>query len=193
MAEGQFVVRKKLKLSRCFFYRHKNAFQHHLLPGLTLILIFKNKLCHLFLLTLPNINETDTMKTNDEIISDLKGLVNILNDGKQGYESAAETTDSLELKAHIKVHGGNADDNDNGGVLGAVHRTWIDIKQAFAGNENKAILDSIITGEKAAIEKYDAYIADYTDHADHLTLLKKQRDGIQEDLNGIQSLKLQYS
>ncbi len=151
------------------------------------------------------------MKTNDEIISDLKGLVNILNDGKQGYESAAETTDSLELKAifrkdaleraayatelkaHIKVHGGNADDNDNGGVLGAVHRTWIDIKQAFAGNENKAILDSIITGEKAAIEKYDAYIADYTDHADHLTLLKKQRDGIQEDLNGIQSLKLQYS
>jgi len=151
------------------------------------------------------------MKTNDEIISDLKGLVNILNDGKQGYESAAETTDSLELKAifrkdaleraaytaelkaHIKVHGSNADDNDNGGVLGAVHRTWIDIKQAFAGNENKAILDSIITGEKAAIEKYDAYIADYTDHADHLTLLKKQRDGIQEDLNQIQSLKLQYS
>jgi len=151
------------------------------------------------------------MKTNDEIISDLKGLVNILNDGKQGYESAAETTDSLELKAifrkdaleraayatelkaHIKVHGGNADDSDNGGVLGAVHRTWIDIKQAFAGNENKAILDSIITGEKAAIEKYDAYIADYTDHADHLTLLKKQRDGIQEDLNQIQSLKLQYS
>ncbi len=151
------------------------------------------------------------MKTNDEIISDLNGLVTILNDGKKGYESAAETTDSTELKAlfrkfaleragyatelkaHIKVHGGNEDDNEGGGVLGAVHRTWIDVKQAFAGNDNKAILDSIITGEKGALVKYDADIADYTDHADHLALLKKQRDGIQNDLNQIESLKLQYA
>ncbi|MVN23039.1 ferritin-like domain-containing protein [Mucilaginibacter arboris] len=150
------------------------------------------------------------MKTNDEIISDLKGLVNILNDGKEGYQSSAEATDSVELKAvfekialeraayatelkaHIKVHGGDSD-NDSGGLLGAVHRTWIDIKQAVSGNDNKAILDSIVTGEKAALEKYDADIADYTDHADHLALLKKQRDGIQNDLNQIQALLIQYA
>ncbi len=150
------------------------------------------------------------MESNKEIISDLDSLVTILNDGKKGYESAAETTDSLELKAvfakyaleraayatelkaHIKMHGGNEDENETGGVLGAVHRTWIDIKQAFAGNDNKAILDAIVTGEKAAIEKYDGYIADYTDHADHLALLKKQRDGIQSDLKQIQSLEMQY-
>ena len=151
------------------------------------------------------------MESNKEIISDLNSLVTILNDGKKGYESAAETTDSLELKAvfgkyaleraayaaelkaHIKTHGGNEDDNETGGVLGVVHRTWIDIKQAFAGNDNKAILDAIITGEKAAIEKYDGYIADYTDHADHLALLKKQRDSIQQDLTQIESLKVQHS
>ena len=150
------------------------------------------------------------MKTNDEIISDLESLVTILNDGKKGYESAAQTTDSLELKAifekdaleraayaaelkaHIKVHGGN-DDNESGGVLGAVHRGWIDIKQAFTGNDNKSILNAIETGEKAAIEKYDGYIADYTDHADHLALLQKQRNGIQQDLNQIESLKSQFS
>lgn len=150
------------------------------------------------------------MKTNEEIVSDLESLVTILNDGKKGYESAAETTNSLELKAifekdalqraayatdlkaHIKVHGGN-DDNESGGVLGAVHRGWIDIKQAFTGNDNKSILNAIETGEKAAIEKYDGYIADYTDHADHLALLTKQRDGIQQDLNQIESLKSKFS
>jgi uncharacterized protein (TIGR02284 family) len=150
------------------------------------------------------------MKTNDEIISDLKGLVNILNDGKEGYESAAETTDSTELKAvfrkialeraayatelkaHVKTHGGDSD-NESGGILGAIHRTWIDIKQTIAGNDNKAILDSIVTGEKAAIEKYNTYIADYTDHADHLALLTKQRDSIQQDLSQIQSLLVQYA
>ncbi len=151
------------------------------------------------------------MESNNEIISDLNSLVNILNDGKEGYESAAKTTSSLELKAifaknaieralyatelkaHIKTHGGNEDDNESGGLLGAVHRGWIDLKQAITGNDDKAILDSIVTGEKAAIEKYDGFIADYTDHADHLALLKKQRDGIQEDLNQIESLKLQHS
>lgn len=149
------------------------------------------------------------MKSNEEIVSDLNSLVTILNDGKQGYESAAETTDSLELKAvfgkyaleraayaaelkaHIKQHGGNEDDNDNGGILGAIHRGWIDVKQAVTGNDNKAILDAIETGEKSAIEKYDGFIADYTDHADHLALLKKQRDGIQTDLTQIQSLQVQ--
>ncbi|MEX8548905.1 MAG: PA2169 family four-helix-bundle protein [Mucilaginibacter sp.] len=151
------------------------------------------------------------MKTNDEIISDLNSLVNILNDGKKGYDSAAETTDSLELKAvfekdsieraayaaelkaHIKTHGGNEDGNESGGLLGAVHRGWIDIKQAFTGNDNKSILEAIETGEKAAIEKYDGFIADYTDHADHLALLQKQRNGIQQDLNQIESLKAQFS
>ena len=149
------------------------------------------------------------MESNKEIVSDLNSLINILNDGKQGYESAAETTDSLELKAvfgkyaleraayatelkaHIKQHGGNEDDNDNGGLLGAAHRAWIDIKQAVTGNDNKSILDAIVTGEKAAIEKYDGYIADYTDHADHLPLLKKQRDSIQQALSQIESLKIQ--
>ncbi|RYY24616.1 MAG: DUF2383 domain-containing protein, partial [Sphingobacteriaceae bacterium] len=70
-------------------------------------------------------------------------------------------------------------------------RGWVDLKQAVTGNDNATILDTITTGEKAAIEKYDGFIADYTDHADHLALLKKQRDGIQSDLQQIQSLKAQ--
>ncbi|HKG06263.1 MAG TPA: hypothetical protein VKB19_07395 [Pedobacter sp.] len=37
------------------------------------------------------------MKNINEIRA-LKGLLNILNDGKEGCESAAETTDSPELK-----------------------------------------------------------------------------------------------
>lgn len=150
------------------------------------------------------------MKSNNEIISDLKGLVNIINDGKEGYESAAETTDSAELKtlfygfsieratyaadlkSHIATHGGESD-NESGGILGAIHRTWIDVKQAFTSHENEAILEAITTGEKAAIEKYDAVLADYTDHADHYNLLKKQRDGIQATLSKIESLSAQYA
>jgi uncharacterized protein (TIGR02284 family) len=77
-------------------------------------------------------------------------------------------------------------------VLGGLHRTWITIKEAFTGNVNEALIAAIETGEKAAIDKYDEYIADYADHADHLELLKSQRDGIHVSLNEIINLKGQY-
>lgn len=146
----------------------------------------------------------NTMENNNEIISDLKGLINILNDGKEGYESAAETTESSELKslflnfsaqraayadelkAHIAQHGGESE-NESGGVLGALHRTWIDIKQALTNKEDAAILGAIETGEKAAIEKFDKVLEDSLTHADHITLLQKQRTGIREALSEIET------
>lgn len=144
------------------------------------------------------------METNNEIISDLKGLVNIVNDGKEGYESASEATDSIELKAvflkisaqraafaielknHIAQHGGDSD-NEEGGILGALHRTWIDIKQALSSKEDAAILGAIETGEKAALEKYDKVLEDYASHKDHIELLQKQRTGILEALKEIET------
>lgn len=146
------------------------------------------------------------MEHNQEIISELKGLINILNDGKEGYESASETTESSELKslflnfsgqrvefaselkAHIAQHGG-ASENESGGVLGALHRTWIDIKQAFSSKEDRAILAAIETGEKAAIEKFDSVLENQAIHADHLALLQKQRTGIREALSEIETYR----
>ena len=145
------------------------------------------------------------MESNKEIISDLKDLLSIVNDGKEGYESSGETTENIELKgvflkfsvqragyaeelrAHIAEHGGDAD-NESGGILGALHRTWIDIKEALSSKEDAAILEAIVTGEKAAIEKYDKYISDYVDHADHIELLKRQRAGVQDALVEIEGL-----
>ncbi|HMI05318.1 MAG TPA: PA2169 family four-helix-bundle protein [Pedobacter sp.] len=147
------------------------------------------------------------MENNKEIISDLKGLINILNDGKEGYESASEATDSIELKGlflqysaqragfamelkeHIALHGG-VSDNEEGGILGVLHRTWLDIKQALSSKEDIAILSAIETGEKAAIEKYDNVLEDDSTHADHLSILQKQRTGILEALKEVETYRL---
>lgn len=147
------------------------------------------------------------MENNSEIISDLKGLINIVNDGKEGYESAAEATDSIELKGlflkysaqragyamelkeHLALHGGDSD-NEEGGILGVLHRTWIDIKQALSSKEDAAILAAIETGEKAAIEKYDKKLEDYSTHADHIELLQRQRTGILEALKEVETYRL---
>ncbi|TDE15271.1 ferritin-like domain-containing protein [Dyadobacter psychrotolerans] len=146
------------------------------------------------------------MGNNNEIISDLKGLVDIINDGKEGYESAADATDNPELKAlftkfstqragyaqelkdHIATHGGEST-NEEGGILGVLHRTWIDIKQALSSKEDSAILEAVTTGEKAAIDKFDAALENYVEHADHLGLLQKQRSGIAQALTEIESFQ----
>lgn len=144
------------------------------------------------------------METNKKVIEDLKGLVNIVNDGKEGYLSASEATDSVELrdlflrlssqrvgyanelKNHITLHGG-VSENEEGGILGVLHRTWIDIKEALSSKEDTAILSAIETGEQAAIEKYDRVLEDFATHADHIGLLQKQRTGILEALKEIET------
>jgi len=144
------------------------------------------------------------METNNKIIEDLKGLVNIVNDGKEGYEAAADTTESIELqglflkyaaqragyamelKTHIKAHGGNSE-NEDGGILGVLHRTWIDIRHALSSKEDAAVLSAIETGEQAALDKYDACLEDDSLHADHIALLQRQRTGILEALKEIET------
>lgn len=147
------------------------------------------------------------LMSNRDVINDLKGLVNILNDGKEGYMSASDTTKSIELrdlflrfasqrigyanelKSHISLHGGDSE-NEQGGVLGVLHRTWIDIKQALSSNEDQAILSAIESGENAAIEKYDEILEEPEAHADHLELLQKQRTGILEALKEVETYRM---
>lgn len=147
---------------------------------------------------------SSSLKTKQEVINDLKDILQLINDGKEGYQSAAEATETpelnalflklsgerivyaAELKEHLALHGEEAE-NDNGGILGGLHRTWLSVKQALSNKEDKAILTAITTGEKAVIEKYDECIADFADHADHMALLTEQRDGIKAALSEIET------
>ncbi len=154
--------------------------------------------------------KSSSLKSKQEVSDDLKKIIELVNDGKEGYQDAAEATDSEELKAlfskfagerivyeaelkeHLALHGEESS-NESGGILGGLHRTWLTIKQALASKENKAILSAITTGERAAIEKYDECIADYADHADHLTLLTEQRDGIKAALAEIETQIVKFN
>ena len=144
------------------------------------------------------------MKTDKKVIEDLKSLVNTLNDGREGYLSASEVVNSIELKSmflhfanqraayaeelktHVETHGGNSD-NEEGGILGALHRTWIDVKQALSSKEDEAVLSAIETGEQAAIEQYDKVLAEHSMFTEHIGLLQKHRTGILEALKKVET------
>ncbi|MGV3508181.1 MAG: ferritin-like domain-containing protein [Sphingobacteriaceae bacterium] len=147
---------------------------------------------------------------NDELIDELKHLLHIANDGKEGYKTAAEDADSAELKALFTTYSiqrsefemelksclqqlGTASDNESGGPLGALHRVWMDVKTALTSNDNHAILDACITGEKAAIEAYDKVLADTSLSPEMREILTSQRADISESLRNVQNLEQQYS
>lgn len=59
----------------------------------------------------------------------------------------------LELKRLISERSGDADDSTT--VAGELHRTWIDVKNAFSGDNAESTLENVTFGESAAIEAYE--------------------------------------
>lgn len=141
---------------------------------------------------------------NKELIDGLNHLITICNDGKYGYEVAAEDADSAalrdmfsgysaeraefsqQLKAEIKKFGGEPD--HGGGPLGAIHRAWIDVKTALSSKDNKAVLGACITGEKAAVNAYNDVLKKNELPVETRALLNEQRRNIEEALNKVEGL-----
>lgn len=67
------------------------------------------------------------------------------------------------------------------------------IKTAVTSNDNHAILDACITGEKAAIEAYDKVINNTDLSQEMRETLTSQRTEISESLRNVQNLEQQYA
>lgn len=109
---------------------------------------------------------------NSKTVSTLNDLLNITNDRIQGFSKVEDKvwdtysplkndydqmvresqTMRSELIGLITERGGNPDDSST--TAGALHRTWIDIKNSFGGDHAESTLENVVFGEKAAIDAY---------------------------------------
>ena len=143
-----------------------------------------------------------TDETTKETVKTLEGLISILEDGKLGYTNAAEHVENLAIKADFLEYAreralfivelqdeinklGKSTDTFGGGPLGALHRTWIDIKSSFTGGDTEAIINACITGEEAAIEKYKKALEDNELEHSQVFIVSKQLNSIQNTLSQI--------
>jgi uncharacterized protein (TIGR02284 family) len=149
------------------------------------------------------------MKNQKEIIEELNGLVNILNDGKVGYKETIDNVKSEKLKSYflefsnqrqemaielksVIVGLGGENTNDKSGILGTMHRVWIDVKELFTSKDDEAILNAIETGEKVAVEKYEDALKELDDQFASTQVLESQLIKIKTTLQTIGSLKVLY-
>ena len=110
--------------------------------------------------------------SNDTDVSVLNGLIKTTLDSMKGYEEAAEDAKSTQfatmfadfardraqvatqLQGQVRSLGGNPEMDS--GLLAAAHRTFMDLKQAITGKDDKAIIVEVERGEdhiKAAYEE----------------------------------------
>jgi len=112
------------------------------------------------------------MGPDKNAISTLNSLIETCNDGAQGFETAAkELRDSSarqlfqqyaqersqfadELRAEVQRLGGRPE--EGGSVSGAIHRGWMNIKDAVAGHDDKAIIAEAERGEDVAVASYQS-------------------------------------
>lgn len=142
--------------------------------------------------------------TNEKAIDKLNHLIAIANDGKYGYENAAEDVNDAALKQMFRQYSleraGYAEDlkkevlklggspDKGGGPLGALHRTWMDIKSTITSGDREAILKPCITGEEAAVNAYSDALNDEAITGNLKQLISQQLNGVQFALNSIRSL-----
>ncbi|HWQ52868.1 MAG TPA: PA2169 family four-helix-bundle protein [Bryobacteraceae bacterium] len=111
----------------------------------------------------------------DEIYGTLNGLIETCQDGEQGFREAAEGTHNSqtrqifleyaqqrsrfasELQILSTEIGGRP--KKSGSVSGALHRGWMNLRKAIAGNDEGAIIAEAERGEDAAVEAYSKALA----------------------------------
>jgi len=140
---------------------------------------------------------------NQETNEKLNSLIDIAEDGKEGYESAAKEVKDAALKGSFLLFAkerstyasqlreivnqlrGDAEGH-GGDTIGSLHRVWINLKAAFT-NGDDAIINACITGEEAAIKEYKLVLDDRLVPQSFKTLIGEQLNGIEKALESIKS------
>ncbi|MCM4166997.1 hypothetical protein KCTC52924_01853 [Arenibacter antarcticus] len=135
----------------------------------------------------------------------LNELLEKTYDAEKGYKKAAENSDHALLKAFFgrkskeRYNFGNAlkteiqnfgqEVDEGGSVTGVAHRAWMDVKAFFSSDKPEAMLEEAIRGEKAAVKEYRDLLSETSLPLSTTTLLTKQMNQIQADLNQVKRLE----
>ncbi|MCM4166481.1 hypothetical protein KCTC52924_03412 [Arenibacter antarcticus] len=146
------------------------------------------------------------MNTDIKEIEDrLNDIIQKNEDSVKGYKKAAENTENaglqnyfwnkakerrtflVELKTSTPTL--NTRDKIDGSTAGALHRTWMDVKAFFSGDDAEAMLEEAIRGDKAAIEEYNEVLANTLVPPSLSSIIRRQRDWLMQDLERIKTLE----
>ncbi|WP_299150906.1 PA2169 family four-helix-bundle protein [uncultured Dokdonia sp.] len=145
------------------------------------------------------------MSYTEEVGNKLNNLLTKSYDAEAGYKKAAEKVSNTglknffnnraqdrynfghEIKEEVRSFGQEVDKGTS--FTADAHRAWMDIKAAFTTDNDEAVLEEAIRGEKASVETYNEVLAETTLPSSTRTILEQQRNSIQNALIEVKTLE----
>ena len=141
----------------------------------------------------------------DKLGNKLNDLLEKNYDAEEGYKKAAENAKHVglksyftnkaqerydfghQLKSELKNFGQEPD--KGGSVTGAAHRTWMEVKSWFSADDDEAMLEEAIRGEKASVAEYKDVLNETALPGSTQQLLESQKNTIEHSLVNIKRLE----
>ncbi|MGO3181709.1 MAG: ferritin-like domain-containing protein [Aequorivita sp.] len=150
-------------------------------------------------------NEKAKEENHDKLVDNLQELLEKNYDAQNGFTKAMEEAKNPNLKGFLQKQAAqrsrfsneltnelrnlNEEPKESGSIKGDLHRTWIDIKSAVSGNEDEAVLEECIRGEKASWDEYDTKLKKENFPPNIASVLNKQASEIHNTLSKVKTLE----
>ena len=144
-------------------------------------------------------------ENHDKMVDSLQELLEKNYDAEKGFKKARDNTKNHSLKDYLKrqavkrnrfateldfeIRGLNAKPKESGSATASIHRAWIDLKSAIAGNDDEAILEECIRGDKASVEEYEEVLEKHKLHSKIEQVVTQQLNDIRKTLNEVKRLE----
>ena len=141
---------------------------------------------------------------NDQVISKLNHVLGTLLDGEKGYREAADEAENSQYKtmfnelaqqrghfasevsSEIRRLGGEPRDHTSAGA--ALHRAWLNVRDAISGKGDEAVIAEAERGEDVAVDNYQD-VMDEDLPSDVKTMLSQQYQEVKAAHDRIRDLK----
>ena len=142
---------------------------------------------------------------HDKLVNNLQELLEKNYDAQKGFAKAMDDAKNPRLKNFLKQQAAqrsrftnelsheivnlNEEPKDSGSFTGDLHRAWIDIKSAVSGDNDEAVLEECIRGEKASWDEYDNKLKNENFPPNIANVVQKQATEIHTTLSKIKTLE----
>ncbi|MDH7638274.1 ferritin-like domain-containing protein [Sphingomonas oryzagri] len=147
----------------------------------------------------------ENIMDRDHDISVLNGLTTTTLDSMKGYEDAAKDAENTQfaglfadfardrgtaataLQTEVKRLGGEPETGSS--FLAAAHRTFLDLKQAFTSNNDKAIVNEVERGEDHIKAKFETAMRDERLSPESLAVVREAYTSVRAGHDKMSALK----
>jgi uncharacterized protein (TIGR02284 family) len=142
---------------------------------------------------------------HENLVDNLQALLEKNYDAEKGFTTAMKDAKNERLKAFLKqqatqharfateldreIRNMNEKPIESGSTTGALHRGWIDIKSTFSANDDEAVLEECLRGEKASLKEYEEKITENRFPTNIASVLNNQLSEIRTTVSQVKKLE----